>query len=130
MKLLSPRGILLTALLLSTSLIASAQSMSSKIQEQGRSKYIKITGLLAKQSDGFLHLQAELTNNSRKDQQAFYRVVWLDESGFQVWNDEPWKPVLLHGDQKQNIEIVSPTPKAKDFRIQFNGEQNKAKKPT
>ena len=87
---------------------------------------LKITGLMSKISNGFISLQVEMANTDNEDRKAFYRVKWLDESGFQVWDDEVWKPVLLHGNQKNNVQVMAPTNKARDFRIQFNAENNYA----
>ena len=107
-----------------------AQSISSKVENQGDSRYVKVSGLIAKERNGFLALQIELANTDYDPQRIFWRVKWLDESGFQVWDDEPWKPALIQGSAKQNIQAVAPTPKARDFMIQFNAEKNWANKPT
>ena len=117
---------LVSALFLSLAVTtpAAAQSISDKIEHQGSSRYIKVTGLMSKVSNGFIQLQVELSNTDYDPQKAFYRVKWLDESGFQVWDDEPWKPLLIHGNQKHNVQVMSPTNKARDFRIQFNAEKN------
>ena len=122
--------VLVAGIFLSLVAPASAQSIADKIENQGVSKYIKITGLMSKISNGFISLQVEMANTDNEDRKAYYRVKWLDESGFQVWDDEVWKPLLLHGSQKQNVQIMSPTNKARDFRIQFNAENNWANDPT
>lgn len=106
------------------SLSASAQTIASKIEQLGGARYIQVTGLMAKERNGFLTLQIELTSDSSKQRRAYWRVKWLDEAGFQVWDDEPWKPVTIQGEAKQNLQVMAPTPKARDFRIQFNAEEN------
>lgn len=103
---------------------ASAQTIASKVEYMGSARYVTISGLMAKESNGFLKLQIELTSDSSKPRRAFWRVKWLDESGFQVWDDEAWKPVTVQGEAKQNLQVVAPTNKARDFRIQFNAEEN------
>jgi hypothetical protein len=103
---------------------AMAQTIASKIENLGNARYINVTGLMAKERNGFLMLQLELSSTSSYPRQAFYRVKWLDESGFQVWDDEPWKPITIQGEAKQNLQMTAPTPKAKDFKIQFNAEEN------
>lgn len=103
---------------------AAAQAIASKVEHQGEARYIKVTGLMAKERNGFLVVQVELANGDNVARRAFWRVKWLDESGFQVWDDEPWKPVLVQGSGRQNLQAAAPTPKAKDFRIQFNAEEN------
>lgn len=101
-----------------------AQTIASKVENQGDSRYVKVSGLMARERNGFMALQMELTNSDYEPQRIFWRVKWLDEAGFQVWDDEPWKPVLMQGSAKQNLQLTAPTPKAKDFRIQFNAEKN------
>lgn len=103
---------------------AQAQTIASKVENQGDSRYVKVSGLMARERNGFMALQVELTNSDYEPQRIFWRVKWLDEAGFQVWDDEPWKPVLMQGSAKQNLQVMAPTPKARDFRIQFNAEKN------
>lgn len=99
-------------------------SVGSKVEHHGTAKYLDISGMSAKTSNGLLTLQAEITNKDGSDQQGYYRVRWLDGSGISVWNDEPWKPLLLHGNQKLNLKMVSPTKKAQDFVIEFSAKEN------
>lgn len=107
-----------------------AQSIASKIENQGDARYVKVTGLMAKERNGFLTLQMELTNIDNDPQRVFWRVKWLDDTGFQVWDDEPWKPALIQAGAKQNVQAMAPTPKAKDFLIQFNAESNRRNTPS
>lgn len=101
-----------------------AQTIASKLELQGKPKYIEVTDLLSRQRNGLMALQIELTNTDNEPRQAFWRVKWLDETGFQVWADEAWKPLTLQGAAKQNLQITAPTPKATDFRLQFNATEN------
>ena len=101
-----------------------AQTIASKVESLGNARYVTVTGLMAKERNGFLMLQIELSSDSSKPRRAFWRIKWLDETGFQVWDDEPWKPVTVQGEAKQNLQVVAPTNKARDFRIQFNAEEN------
>lgn len=114
----------------SISLTVGAESIDSKIENQGNSSYVKVVGLQAKEKNGFLTLQLEIANSDYKPRKIYYRVKWLDETGFQVWEDEPWKPSLVQGSARQNIQVSAPTPKARDFRVQFNAEENRPNDPT
>jgi uncharacterized protein YcfL len=104
--------------------VAQAQSMADKIDYLGSSRHLQITGLKSKVIDGMLNLSIEVFNSDNEDQQGYYRLDWLDDSGFPVWGEEAWKPILLHGEQKLHLPIVAPTPKARDFKIEFSGEKN------
>jgi uncharacterized protein YcfL len=101
-------------------------SIASKIEEMGVMTHLKISGLRAARRNGLLSIQAEVTNSSHENQQIFYRVKWLDNAGFSVWDDEPWKPVLVYGKQKQLLTLVAPTPQATDFRLVLQSPENKA----
>lgn len=99
-------------------------SIASKIEELGRLTYLKVTDLRAIKRDGLLRVQAEITNSSTDNQQLYYRFRWLDQDGFSVWDDEPWKPLLVYGLQKQQLQAVAPTFKASDFRLVLQSPKN------
>ena len=101
-------------------------SMASKLEEQGKMNNLKVSDLRATKRDNLLHIQAEITNISAGNQQLYYRFKWLDRDGFSVWDDEPWKPLIVYGNQKQVISVVSPTFKATDFRLVLQSPDNKA----
>jgi uncharacterized protein YcfL len=104
---------------------SSAPSMASKIEEQGKMSYLMVTDLRATRRDNLLRIQAEVTNTSSGDQQLYYRFKWLDSDGFSVWDEEPWKPIIIYGAQKQVINVVSPTFKATDFRLILQSPSNR-----
>ena len=95
----------------------NAPSIASKLEQQGRIDNLKVTDLRASKHDNLLKIQAEVTNTSTSNQQLYYRFKWLDNDGFVVWDEEPWKPVMIYGQQKQIISVGSPTFKATDFRL-------------
>lgn len=105
---------------------AAGGGIASKIEELGTMTYLRITDLRATKRNGLLNIQAEVTNSDSSNQQLYYRVKWLDGAGFSVWDDEPWKPLVVYGKQKQLISLVAPTPKAADFRLVLQSPENKA----
>ena len=88
-----------------------AQTISSRVESLGEARYVKVTGLMAKERNGFLVLQFELNNGDSSAQKIYWRVKWLDDDGFQVWDDEAWKPMTIHGNARQNVVATAPTPK-------------------
>lgn len=106
--------------------VAAAPSMASKIEAQGKMRYLAVTDLRAAKRDNLLRIQAEITNSSSGNQQLYYRFKWLDRDGFTVWDEEPWKPLIVYGNQKQSISVVSPTFKATDFRLLLQSPDNTA----
>ncbi len=96
---------------------ASSPSIASKLEEQGKMNNLKVTDLRATKQNNLMRIQAEISNISSGNQQLYYRFKWLDRDGFTVWEEEPWKPMIVYGNQKQIINVVSPTFKATDFRL-------------
>ena len=105
---------------------AQCSTFESKLEPLGQMLYLEVTDLKEVQRNGLLNIQVEITNKSRGNQQMFYRFKWLDEAGFVVWKEEPWKPLLIHGKQKYVFTVVGPTTKATDFRLQLNSPKNRA----
>lgn len=103
---------------------SSGPSMASKIEEQGKMNNLKVTDMRATKRDNLLRIQVDITNISSSNQQLYYRFKWLDRDGFTVWEDEPWKPMIVYGNQKQVINVVSPTFKATDFRLLLQSPDN------
>jgi len=102
---------------MTTALADNAPTIASKLEAQGRIDNLKVTDLRASKHNNLLKIQAEVTNTSASNQQLYYRFKWLDNDGFVVWDEEPWKPVMIYGNQKQIISVGSPTFKATDFRL-------------
>lgn len=114
----------LTAMLMFTQLPVLAQSIASKVENQGTPRYVQVTGLTAREQNGLLSLHIEFTNSDSDDQAAYYRISWLDETGFPVWNEEAWKPILVHGKAKEKLLVAAPTTRARDFKVQFSAQKN------
>lgn len=123
-RVLGTLGLLLGLGLPAASVLADP--IEAKIEQQGNMNRLRVTDLRAVNRNGLLNVQAEVTNLSPSNERLFYRFKWLDDSGFSVWDDEPWKPVLLHGKQKQLITVVAPTPQARDFRLVLQSPNNSA----
>lgn len=104
---------------------AVAETIASKIESQGEMTYLKVTNLRQAQRNGLINIQAEVTNEYEGQQTMYYRFRWLDASGFSVWDEEPWKPMLFHGKDKQLIQVVAPTSQATDFRLILQSPANK-----
>lgn len=105
---------------------SAADSIASKIEAQGEMTYLRVTGLRQAARSGLLAIQAEVTNEKEGQQTLYYRFRWLDASGFSVWDDEAWKPLLFHGKGKQLVQVVAPTPQATDFRLVLQSPENTA----
>ena len=123
--------VIFSSLLLTTLLVlAGCQSalprspgVVSKVEELGQMLDLQPGEIRVVRRNNLLNVQAEVTNTTVKDQQMSYRFRWLDAAGF-VLDEEAWKPLLLHGKQRQYIRTVAPTPQAVDFRIEMHSPNN------
>ena len=120
------RTTLLAACALAATPPAMAQTIASKLEIMGEPAMLQFTGLRMREQNGLIQVQAVVSNNDTKPQTAYYRVQWLDDAGFQVWDDEAWKPVMLHGAQKLTLQMVAPTTKARDFKSQSSASENRS----
>ncbi|MDR0702395.1 MAG: YcfL family protein [Azoarcus sp.] len=99
-------------------------SIASKVEELGRMDYLKVADLRAVRRDGLLRVQATISNSSPANQQLHYRFRWLDNDGFTVWEEEPWKPELVYGKQDKVLNVTAPTFKATDFKLELQSPNN------
>lgn len=97
--------------------------VASKVEELGLMVDLQPGEIRVVRRNGLLHIQAEVINPTLDDQPLSYRFKWLDAAGF-VLDEEAWKPLLLHGKQRQYIKTVAPTPQAVDFRLELHAPHN------
>lgn len=103
---------------------AAAQTIASKLETLGDMTHIRVAALRSTVQNGRLYVQARLQNDSTDRQSLAYRIKWLDDGQFSVWEDEAWKPLLLNGRQALEIQSLSPTTRATDFRIELHAADN------
>ncbi|MDR1062353.1 MAG: YcfL family protein [Azoarcus sp.] len=103
---------------------ADGGSIAGKVEELGQMDYLEVTDLRAVRRDGLLRVQATVSNSSPGNQQLYYRFRWLDSDGFAVWEEEPWKPELVYGKQNKVLNVVAPTFKATDFKLELQSPNN------
>ena len=103
---------------------ALAQSVASKVEYVGTSRHLQVSGVMVRDVNGLLNLAVEFANSDDSDQTGYYRLRWVDAQGFPVWEEEAWKPVVLHGGQHNTVMVTAPTAKARDFKIEFSADAN------
>ena len=119
-------AVALTAALCCTPLVAycaEGGSIASKVEALSPMTYLKVSDLRAVKRDGLLRIQVTISNISPSNQQLYYRFRWLDNDGFSVWEEEPWKPEIVYGQQNKLINAVSPSLKATDFRLELQSPE-------
>ena len=125
---MSPRSLYALPLLLSLMGSLQAQTHSqvpdNRIEWSGPSNEVVVSQLMSRPDEGGVVVQMELENTDFKLRRVYWRARWLDANGFQVWEDEVWKPVMLLANTRQTVQFHSPTPKATQFVIQINREDS------
>jgi len=111
------------AALLVPAVSAWGQTIASKVDYLGTSRFLTVTGLKSSASP-LLTLYIDVSNSDNDDQQAYYRIAWLDGQGMPAWDDESWKPIVVHGGQILKIKAVAPSVGTQDFKIEFAGDKN------
>ena len=77
-----------------------------------------------KKPDGFMQVQVIGESNSNTYQRLEYRIVWFDRQGFMIDTIlSNWRVVPAYAHQPFHINTVSPTTKAKTFRIYIRNEK-------
>ena len=106
--------------------IATADTALSKVENLGSMQSLEVPEIKVKTKSGLMLIQADFLNTSIYNLDVYYRFKWMDGDGFQVGDDEPWKLITLIGKQKSAIKSTSPTPLAKDFKIEIQSPRNKS----
>lgn len=82
---------------------------------------VRVVGVnAATDAAGFLKVQLETYNSSRKRKLFTYRVEWFDAQGMVIHLPTATSiPMSLEARETKFITATAPTPQAKDFRFRF-----------
>lgn len=108
---------LATAAMVLVTACASTPRYMTKVEQQGDLGPLQIKDVLMASQNDLLKLNVILENSDDEPLNYRYRVRWTNVDGFQIWDDEPWKPMLIHAREKQVITVLAPSAKASDFRF-------------
>lgn len=91
------------------------------IADSSLAKSVRVVGLnSATDQQGFLKVQAELYNTTRKRRLFSYRVEWFDPNGMVIALPTAASiPMSLEARETKFITTTAPTAQAKDFRFRF-----------
>ena len=91
------------------------------LTDQTLNNIVRLVGVnTATGAEGFLKIQVQMENRTRKARSFTYRVEWFDENGMLI--DLPTaaaRPRTIEAREVAVINATAPTPRAKDFRIKF-----------
>jgi len=94
-------------------------SAASKVVAMGKLKNIVVGAMRVARENGFMTVNAQLSNTSYNNKTFYYRFAWLGPEGFPIGEEETWKSQLMYGEQTSFIQAIAPTPKAVDFRLEI-----------
>ena len=91
------------------------------LTDQTLNNIVRIVGVnTATGAEGFLKIQVQVENRTRKARSFTYQVEWFDENGMII--ESPIRvaqPRTIEAREVAVITATAPTPRAKDFRIKF-----------
>ena len=106
---------------------AKVSSMSDLVRvktvSEGRRTTIEATEMRCSRTGELMRIDANLNNDSRSVKRIAYKFRWIDREGMRAWEEEAWKPLLMHENSNLVINTISPTNKAADFRLILRSEE-------
>lgn len=84
------------------------------------SNLIIIKDIREKETESLLHVQVFLENLNHEDFRCQYCFEWYDENGMTMKHaPAPWRPLVLHGREVQEIDCISPLKGTTDYRLKL-----------
>ena len=94
-------------------------SAASKVVPLGKLKHITVGAIRVARENGFMTVNAQLSNSSSRNRMMYYRFAWLGSDGFPVGKEEGWKTLTLYAEQTAFVPAIAPLPQARDFRLEI-----------
>jgi len=103
--------------------VAQKQMVNDKrvLTDASLDRKVRIVGVNSAVNDaGFLKIQVEVQNTTRRHQSFTYRVEWFDQNGMLI-NLPSYTsiPRSVEGKESIFLSATAPTERARDFRIKF-----------
>lgn len=95
-------------------------SAASKVLATGPIEDLAIGPMRMARENGFLTVNAQLSNTDTRNKTLYYRYLWLGPEGFPVADAESWKSLTLYAQQTSFLPAIAPVPQAVDFRLEIN----------
>lgn len=94
-----------------------------KTVSEGRRTTVQATEVRCSKTGDLLKIDANLNNDSKSVKRISYKFRWIDREGMRAWEEESWKPLLMHENSNLVLNTISPTNKAADFRLILRSEE-------
>lgn len=102
---------------------AAPSGVASKLMLRSEAYGMKVAEMRMVRRSDVLIVEADLLNNETDDRTVYYRFRWLDGSGMQVGDGDPWKQMRVMGKESKVVKGVAPSSKGVDFRLEMNVEK-------
>lgn len=99
-------------------------SISSKLLLRGDLTNTTVSDLRASKINGFLKVQATLTNLTKEEDNIYYRLHWLNQAGMEAGSEEGWKSIPLSGLGAETISSMSNNRSVVDFKLELQSPNN------
>lgn len=70
-----------------------------------------------------MDISFEIKNKRGMRDVVQYRLRWLDANGLAVAQYDPWETIAIEGHEQKMVNLMAPTPKAVDFRIELQSNK-------
>jgi uncharacterized protein YcfL len=97
--------------------------VKAKTVSEGRRTTVQATEVRCSKTGDLLRIDANLNNDSKSIKRISYKFRWIDREGMRAWDEEAWKPLLMHENSNLVVNTISPTNKAADFRLLLRSEE-------
>ncbi len=88
-----------------------------KVVYEGKRTTIEATEMRCTMTGDLEKIDVNLNNDSSQVKRIAYKFRWIDREGMRAWEEEVWKPLLMHENSNITVSAVAPTNKAVDFRL-------------
>jgi len=86
----------------------------------GRNASINIDHIITSNDNGYMKVQAVLSNSDSAIQQMYYRCIFFDNTGMLANNNVLWTPIQIFGQSNQYVACSSVDKGMVDYRIELS----------
>ena len=99
---------------------AIGQDQPSRVEYLVPSKAIGVSSIVAARNGTALFVYPTFSNTGSTRQDVYFRVRWLDNSGAEIGQGEPWRHLALGGLAMEPVVLSTPLETASDYRLQVS----------
>jgi len=99
---------------------AIGQDQPSRVEYLVPSKSIGVSSIASARSGTALYVYPTFSNTGSSRQDVYFRIRWLDNSGSEIGQGEPWRHLALGGLAMEPVVLSTPLEAASDYRLQVS----------